>query len=145
MFTKKQLESLLSAAIALTQDDLIRISNFRTKITERQMENIFDVDRKTMRKWKKILRENHSPQQLIVYAHLGLEEFANRKTEIPKDLQAVRKIENPQKGKCDFCEQNKLLVWQLEYSFGLWNKICQDSYERLKGYSLEEEWKIENL
>jgi transcription elongation factor Elf1 len=145
-FTKKQLESLLTAAILLAQDDLIRIGNFKSaKVTERQMENIFDVDRKTMRKWKKTLRENHDPLRLIVYAHIGMDESADRKAEIPQDLRAVRKLENPKKGKCDFCEQNKLLVWQLEYTGALWNKICQESYERLKGYSLKEEWKIQNL
>jgi len=145
-FTDKQLESLLSAAITLIQEDLTRMGNSEvTTVTERQMEKIFDVDRKTMRKWKKVLRENCSPQQLIVYAHLGIEESADWKVEIPKDLQAIRKIENPKEGKCDFCETNKLLVLQLEYRAARWNKICIESYERLKQLALKENWNIPNL
>ena len=145
-FTNKQLETIFSAAIALAQDDLIRMGKFNgKKITERQMEKIFNVDRKTTRKWKKTLKENRKPLRLLVYAHKGEEKEAEWEAEIPKDLKSIKKLENPQKGKCDFCEQTKLLVWQIDYVDGLWNRICQDNYERLKGYSLEEEWKIENL
>jgi excinuclease UvrABC ATPase subunit len=145
-FTNKQLESLFSAAVILAQDDLLRMGKLKgNKITERQMEEIFNVDRKTTRKWKKTLKENRKPLRLIVYAHKGEEKEADWEAEIPKDLKSIKKLENPQKGKCDFCEETKLLVWQLEYVDGLWSRICQDNYERLKGHSLEEEWKIENL
>lgn len=109
------------------------------------MAEIFEVDRKTSRKWKKILKENHVQLRLIVYAYQGKEETADYEVEIQKDLKSLEKLENPQKGKCGFCEQTKLLVWQLEFADGLWNRICQDSYERLKRYSLQEDWKIKNL
>jgi len=98
-----------------------------------------------MRKWKKTLRRNQRPLKLFVYAHLGIAKSADWKAEIPKDLKAVRKFENPQKGVCEFCERKETLVWQLEYEGALWNKICQESYERLKHYALEENWKIPNL
>jgi hypothetical protein len=145
-FTEKQLESMLSAAVTLVQDDLIRIGNCNNpKVTERQMENIFDVDRKTMRKWKKTIRENREHPGLFVYGHLGMVESEERKAEIPKDLVGVRKLDNPKKDICDFCGQIKPLIWRLELDGALWNDICQESYEMLKRYSSEGKWKIPNF
>jgi predicted RNA-binding Zn-ribbon protein involved in translation (DUF1610 family) len=59
LLTKKQLESLFSGAATLAQEDLLRMVKFKGKrITERQMEEIFNTDRKTTRKWKKALKKN---------------------------------------------------------------------------------------
>ena len=56
--TEKQLEYLFSAAIALAQDKLIKTKKFEgKKITERKLEEIFNADRKTIRKWKTILKQ----------------------------------------------------------------------------------------
>ena len=55
-FTEKQLKSLFSAAFILTQSNLIESGELKgKKLTERQIAGIFNVDRKTTRKWKKIL------------------------------------------------------------------------------------------
>jgi predicted RNA-binding Zn-ribbon protein involved in translation (DUF1610 family) len=56
-FTEKQLKSLFSASFILTQSNLLESGEIRGKnLTECQIAEIFDVDRKTTRKWKKILR-----------------------------------------------------------------------------------------
>jgi hypothetical protein len=63
-FTEKQLQSQFSAAISLAQDDLIKNGGFyRKKITQRQMKEIFKVDRKTIRKWKNKLSDT-KPKRL---------------------------------------------------------------------------------
>jgi DNA-directed RNA polymerase subunit RPC12/RpoP len=57
-FTEKQLQSQFSAAISLAQDDLIKNGGFYGKrITQRQMKEIFNVDRKTIRKWRNKLSD----------------------------------------------------------------------------------------
>ena len=56
--SEKQLQCLFSAEIALLQDELISEGTFKgKKVTERAMEKIFDVDRKTVRKWKAVLKQ----------------------------------------------------------------------------------------
>jgi DNA-directed RNA polymerase subunit RPC12/RpoP len=60
-FSEKQLECLFSAEIALAQDEMLDKGEFKgKKITERVMEEIFDVDRKTIRKWKNLLKQPSS-------------------------------------------------------------------------------------
>ena len=57
-FSEKQLSCLFSAEIALVQDELINGGKFTgKKVTERVMQEIFDVDRKTVRKWKVVLKQ----------------------------------------------------------------------------------------
>ena len=56
--SEKQLQCLFSAEIALVQDELINEGKFKgNKVTERAMQEIFDVDRKTVRKWKAVLKQ----------------------------------------------------------------------------------------
>jgi hypothetical protein len=68
---------------------------------------------------------------------------ANSNVEIPNEIKLILKLEKPYKGKCDFCEQIKLLNWRIKYTNGSWSDICEHNYERLKEYSLEHEWQIE--
>ena len=57
-YTEKQLKSIFSAEICLAQELLIRQRKILKKeITERQLKNIFEIDRKTIRKWKRNLKE----------------------------------------------------------------------------------------
>jgi hypothetical protein len=54
--TEKQLKCLFSASIVLAQGNLLGLGEFKgTRLTERQIAEIFEVDRKTIRKWGKIL------------------------------------------------------------------------------------------
>lgn len=55
-FTEKQLKILYPAAILAAQETLIQKgSKNRKKTNERQLEKLFNVDRKTLRKWKRTL------------------------------------------------------------------------------------------
>jgi len=57
--THRQLTSLLVAAVYETShEELIGVGGFKRvgeKVSERQLEKIFEVTRKTMRKWRKRL------------------------------------------------------------------------------------------
>lgn len=54
--TEKQLKCLFSACIVLTQNDLLGLGEFKgTRLSGRKIAEIFDVDRKTIRKWERIL------------------------------------------------------------------------------------------
>jgi len=56
--SEKQLGCLFPAEIALVQVELINGGKFKgKKVTEREMQEIFDVDRKTVRKWKAALKQ----------------------------------------------------------------------------------------
>jgi hypothetical protein len=53
--TEKQLSSLFLASIYITQNDLaLKSKSSFTKITDRSLYRNFGVDRKTIRKWKKV-------------------------------------------------------------------------------------------
>jgi hypothetical protein len=146
-FTGKQLQSLLSAAIDLSQDDLIRMRKFKgNKITKRQMERIFGIDNKTTQKWKNILKENRKPLRLIIRAHQINEQFEEDLwAEIPKEIKSVSRLEKPRKGKCDCCGQIKFLNWRINYANESWSDACEDDYDSLKTCSLKHEWKIESI
>ena len=144
--TKKQLESLFSGAVTLAQEDLVRMGKFKGKrITERQMEEIFNTDRKTTRKWKKVLKENRKPFKFKIWARQSEDQIEDSKAEIPTEIKSFAKLEKPHKEYCDFCGQIKLLTRRINYANSSWSDICEDSYETLKTWSLEHEWKIEAL
>jgi hypothetical protein len=145
-FTEKQLQSQFSAAISLAQDELIRVGRFYgKKITQRQIKEIFNVDRKTIRKWKTVLKEKRVPLKLRVYARQEEGQPANGYAEIPSEIKLILKLEKPYRGKCDFCEQIKLLSWRIQYTNGSWSDICEHNYERLIEYSKDYEWQIEKF
>ena len=144
-FTKKQVEIIFCAVTLLITENLTTLDEFnRKRLTERQMERIFDVDRKTMRKWKEILRkqdQNMQPKtRLLIRANFG-HETSDLEVEIPQDLVAATKLNNPTKGKCSYCNKSRLLTWQLKFSNASWTNICQESFEALKKLSIQEKWK----
>lgn len=58
-FTDKQLKHVFPAAFILAQSNLLDFGKLKgTKLTERQLAEIFDVDRKTTRKWKDALKND---------------------------------------------------------------------------------------
>jgi transcription initiation factor TFIIIB Brf1 subunit/transcription initiation factor TFIIB len=58
-FTMKQLSSILGAAFSLLQrtDNTVYRSLIKIKIPDNHLEEIFDIKRKTIRKWRKILQK----------------------------------------------------------------------------------------
>jgi hypothetical protein len=60
-FTGKQLEFLLSACIESGQDDLLRTGKISRRVSERQLSKVFNANRVTMHKWKKMLDEKRKP------------------------------------------------------------------------------------
>jgi hypothetical protein len=57
--TRKQLSSILAATLSLIQksDQIYYRKTLGKKVTDQQLEKIFDVTRKTIRKWRRILHE----------------------------------------------------------------------------------------
>lgn len=145
-YTEKQLRSILSAAIYLAQEALMRRGKILKKeITERQLKSLFDVDRKTIRKWKRNLKENRGTLRIGVKTRQMDGQSTYAIVEIPKEIASVIRLEKPYKDKCDFCEETKLLNWRIKYTNGSWSDICKSSFERLKDQSLEHEWEIEKV
>lgn len=65
--TDKQINILFAAAILEAQETLLRLNRIPKKeITERQLKKMFTIDRKTLRKWKRILRKQNSLSKLDV-------------------------------------------------------------------------------
>jgi Zn ribbon nucleic-acid-binding protein len=63
--TEKQLQILYPAALLEAQETLLILGEVASKAaTERQLEKIFNVDRKTLRKWKKRLL-NEKPKSVL--------------------------------------------------------------------------------
>jgi hypothetical protein len=130
----------------LAQEDLLRMDKFKgTRITERQMEEIFNTDRKTTRKWKKTLKEKRKPVTFGIFARQSEDQLEDSTAKIPQEVKSVVKLEKPHKDNCDYCNQLKLLTRRINYVNGSWSDICEDSFESLKVASLEHEWKIEEL
>ncbi len=56
-FTKKQLELLFPAAVVFAQDELVRLKIKSSKVSDRKVSLLFNANRMTTRKWKKMLGE----------------------------------------------------------------------------------------
>jgi len=58
-YTDKQLKHIFPAAMILTQSELESLGKFKgKKLNERELEELFEADRKTTRKWKEILKSD---------------------------------------------------------------------------------------
>jgi len=111
--TNKQLRSIFPAALYLVQNsDLICHGKvLGKKVTERELERIFDVTRKTIRKWKRILQKH-----AIV--------------EFPGEAEPATRLEKPYEDECAFCQEPKLLYWRIRFVDGSWSDICGSCYTR---------------
>ena len=57
-FTDRQLEYLLSGAIVLAQEEPFLKNKIAKRVSERKISELFNADRVTIRKWKKMIKEN---------------------------------------------------------------------------------------
>ncbi len=131
--TEKQLLSLICGSIIYSEDVQFRRREISNRYaTERALAELFSVDRKTIRKWKTLLRNhNRFPKWgLNIYRENGSLESGS--IEIPKDIQAVTKLEKPYKGKCCILGRKDDLIWRIKYTNGGWSDICQSIYETFK-------------
>lgn len=141
--TEKQLKNLFCASIYVFHDAMIRSGRITaTNLTERSLHEIFDVDRKTIRKWKNIVKERLSPLKLRVTTHKGNNLNPDTLIELPKELKSIIKLENPYNGKCDHSkfEKNEDLTHQITYSDGSWSDICQSCSNWTKLAVCERDW-----
>ena len=90
------------------------------------------MDRKTIRKWKRFLEKDDKPPKWGIWLYREKGSLESGCIEIPKDIQAVVKLEKTCKGMCCFCGRNSELLWRIKYTNGFWSDICQSSYEMFK-------------
>jgi hypothetical protein len=144
--TEKQLQILYPAAILEAQETLLRLKEIsEKKITERQLKDIFCVDRKTMRKWKKTLIMQDQIWRLRIHFRQKEQEREFGIIEFPTEVKSITKLETPYKGMCDFCETEKSLDWRIYYSNESWSDICTTNYEWLKDMSLKHGWETDRV
>jgi transposase len=136
--TNKKINCLLPAAL---------LSVTEKKLTERQLEKIFGVTRKTIRKWKEILqkepKKERPPLKLGLRAYIAEGKSRRIVVEIPTEIKSIARLEKPFEAKCHFCENIELLSWRVRYVNGSWSDICEKSYELLNDFATEYGWKIE--
>lgn len=144
LLTNKQLRSIFPAALCLVQNsDLIRHGKILGhKVTESQLERIFDVTRKTIRKWKRILQK-HS----LFSGNIKLGIFTRhiegqpKRTfvEFPKAVESVSRLENHTKPSATFVKTPTLVLhWRILFTDGSWSNVCAICQSR---YALEKETK----
>ena len=131
--TEKQLLSLICGSITYEEDVQFRRRDINKRhATERNLAELFNVDRKTVRKWKNLLKKGSRPPKwgIHLYQENGSLEFGS--IEITKDSQAVAKLEKPYKGTCCLFDRDSELIWRIKFSNGCWSDICQPAYELFK-------------
>lgn len=140
--TRKQLNSIFAATLSLIQrTDQIRYKrSLEKRVTDVQLENIFNVTRKTIREWRKTLQENSFfliHLRLEVSSHLVEGQTRYDIVDIPDEVDFLVRLEKPREDKCDFCEKAKLLSWRLQFVDGSWSDICEESKTFIEGYLRE--------
>ena len=142
--TENQVLSLVAASISFAEDAQMRRREINKRCaTERNIAKLFNVDRKTIRKWKRLLKEKRKPSKWGVYIYQKNGSLESGSIEIPKDLLAVIKLERPYKGKCCFLGGDYDLIWRIKYTNGCWSDICQSVYETFKKSYWEYEGSLE--
>jgi hypothetical protein len=116
----------------------MQLLNIKKRVTERQLEEIFNVTRKTIRKWKRNLQKAYTPLKISVLTRQTEGQPKYMTVEVPAKVDSLLKLEEPYEDQCDFCEQHKLLCWRLRYVGGSWSDICDDSYRSFE-QSLKEQ------
>ena len=136
--TNKKINCLLPAAL---------LSITGKKPTERQLEQIFRVTRKTIRKWKEILQKEPKTERphlkLGIRAHIAEGKSRHIVVEIPKEIKSITRLEKPFEDKCHFCEKIEQLTWRILYVNGSWSNVCERSYKLLNDFATEYGWKLE--
>jgi transcription initiation factor TFIIIB Brf1 subunit/transcription initiation factor TFIIB len=133
VLTEKQLTLLFCGSLIGVEDAQLRRREInKCNATERNLAELFNVDRKSIRKWKWLLKKEVRPPKWEIWLHQenGLFEFGF--IEIPKDIQVALKLEKPYKSICCFCGRNSELIWRIKYTNGCWSDICLSSYEMFK-------------
>lgn len=141
--TTKKHTSLFSATIMITQEKLFRRGKIpKIETTERQLQQIFGIDRKTIRKWRRVLEKNFRNIRLIVHARQKQNERAYSTIEFPKEVKTITRLDKPTKDECDFCQKIELLTWRINYVNESWSDICKSSREMIKDMAQERDWEI---
>jgi hypothetical protein len=142
--TEKQLRLLICGSISYAEEiDFRRRDITKRLATERFLAELFNVDRKTIRKWKNVLEKREKPSiwGVDIFQENGVIESG--KFEFPKDIQAVTKLEKPYKGSCSFLGRTSSLIWRIKYTNGGWSDICQSAYETFKRTYWESQGSLE--
>jgi len=140
--TDKQLMSLFYASIYVIQDAQIRSGKTTTpNLTERTLQETFGIDRKTIRKWKKVFKENLTYPKFNIGVH-NANSFEPHTIADVSEIKSIIKIETPKTGNCDSCERPEALNWRIEYLKNSWSEICQSCSDRLGPDLYECNWQL---
>ena len=131
--TLKQLTILFAASILVSEELQLRRKDLPLgHATERNLSEIFNVDRKTIRKWKTLMLQQRPKVTwgVNVYNSAGLIETA--RIEIPEDIIEVIKLGQPSADKCCFFVGKHPLCWRIKYRNGNYSDISSEAYEAFK-------------
>jgi hypothetical protein len=142
--TNKQVMNLLYAVMYMTQDALIRSGQIKTaNLTERTIQETFSIDRKTLRKWKKVYRESLSPIKLTLNIHKENHLIQDASVELPKDLKSITELKTPYKEKCaDSFFGYNILTHRITFHDGSWSDISQKLFDWIGPSLCELDWTL---
>lgn len=139
--TDKQLKNLFCATLYVFHDVMVRSGRkTNSNLTERTLQKVFNVDRKTVRKWKNIVKERIKPPRLngvTVHKENSLNPYVVVEVQEVKD---ITKLEKPQKGKCDYFQRDDILTHRITYFNGSWSDVCESCAEWIKLSVCEYYW-----
>jgi hypothetical protein len=139
--TNKQLHNVFPAALYFTYELEPNLFTKR-RITERQLENIFNTTRKTIRRWKKLFQEREASSKkeeqrqirTIAFRWEG-EEAKFRFVDLPEEVKALTQNTENKYVECDFCQNiSKQPCWRLDFNDRSWSFICKSCREGLSEY-----------
>jgi hypothetical protein len=108
--------------------------------TERIIADIFKVDRKTIRKWKKILEEFRPRPVWSSFTYFRDGSSAYAEADLPDEVESATKLVKPYLLKDDYGE---MLSWRVTYTDGSWTDLSDGSYECFKGLYWESGGKLD--
>lgn len=140
--TERKLNTLLATALSLIQklDQIYYKKYLGKRLADSQLEEIFGVTRKTIRKWRKILQDC-SPFSMKIRWDLlthRIDQMQKSATiKIPEDVESLIRLAKPRKNECDHCRKTKLLSNYLQLIDGSWSNLCEKCANSLMQFLTE--------
>jgi len=132
--TQNQLIILFAASIRVSEEMLFRRKDILTcNTTERNISEIFGIDRNTLRKWTSLLEREKSNDKIRVRVYRPDGQLESAVIKIPEDIVEVVKLEPSYVGRCCFalgCTDR--LCWRIKYRNNTWSDIRLSAYENFK-------------
>ncbi|MDQ1279565.1 MAG: hypothetical protein QG670_827 [Thermoproteota archaeon] len=144
-FTDNQLRQIIAAYFSRIQkaEQAPNRTRLEKEVTDGQLEKIFSTTRKTIRKWRDIVRQDeiflHETEMQFKASNIYGRKIRKRII-LPDHIMSYSTIRQPETGTCNRCGELKRLIRLLTFKDNSSSQICQKCAEEVEIYLKESQY-----